>query len=95
LGRSSAADPPCGGGGVGEADHGATARVWLADDTMAFDPDSGVAPAPQPGINGVRYGPKTGYLYYTSTAHHGPFGKIKIFFPNGPWRLSSGGRASR
>lgn len=46
----------------------ATARVWLADDTMAFDPDSGVPPPPQPGVNGVRYGAQTGYLYYTSTA---------------------------
>jgi hypothetical protein len=46
----------------------ATARVWLADDTMADDPDSGVPPPPQPGVNGVRYGPQTGYLYYTSTA---------------------------
>jgi len=46
----------------------ATARVWLADDTMAFDPDSGVPPPPQPGVNGVRYRAKTGYLYYTSTA---------------------------
>jgi sugar lactone lactonase YvrE len=48
--------------------HAATARVWLTDDTMAFDPDSGVAPPPQPGVNGVRYGASTGYLYYTSTA---------------------------
>ena len=47
---------------------GATARIWLADDTMAFDPDSDVAPPPQPGVNGIRYGAKTGYLYYTSTA---------------------------
>src|ERR1700744_1908309 len=46
----------------------ATAAVWLSDDTMAFDPDSGVPPPPQPGINGVRYGAQTGYLYYTSTA---------------------------
>ena len=46
----------------------ATARVWLSDDTMAFDPDSGVPPPPQPGINGVRYGVESGYLYYTSTA---------------------------
>ena len=46
----------------------AKARVWLADDTMAWDPDSEVAPPPQPGVNGVRYGAKTGYLYYTSTA---------------------------
>ena len=47
---------------------GATARVWLSDDTMADDPDSGVPPPPQPGVNGVRYGAQTGYLYYTSTA---------------------------
>ncbi|WP_239645596.1 hypothetical protein [Mycobacterium sp. UM_CSW] len=46
----------------------ATARVWLADDTMGDDPDSGVPPPPQPGVNGVRYGAQTGYLYYTSTA---------------------------
>jgi hypothetical protein len=46
----------------------ATARVWLADDTMADDPDSGVPWPPQPGVNGVRYGTQTGYLYYTSTA---------------------------
>jgi len=46
----------------------ATARVWCSDDTMAFDPDSGVPPPPQPGVNGLRYGPQTGYLYYTSTA---------------------------
>ena len=46
----------------------ATARVWLSDDTMAFDPDSGVPSPPQPGVNGVRYGAQTGYLYYTSTA---------------------------
>jgi sugar lactone lactonase YvrE len=35
---------------------------------MAWDPDSEVAPPPQPGINGVRYAQRTGYLYYTSTA---------------------------
>jgi hypothetical protein len=46
----------------------ATARVWLVDDTMADDPDSGVPPPPQPGVNGVRYGAQTGHLYYTSTA---------------------------
>jgi hypothetical protein len=48
--------------------HTATARVWLAHDTMSDDPDSAVAPPPQPGVNGVRYGARTGYLYYTSTA---------------------------
>lgn len=46
----------------------ATARIWLADPTMAWDPDSEVAPPPQPGVNGVRYGARIGYLYYTSTA---------------------------
>jgi hypothetical protein len=46
----------------------AKARIWLAHDTMAWDPDSEVPPPPQPGINGVRYGPQTGYVYYTSTA---------------------------
>jgi hypothetical protein len=43
-------------------------RVWLAHDTMAPDPDSELPPPPQPGVNGVRYGSDTGYLYYTSTA---------------------------
>jgi hypothetical protein len=47
---------------------GATARVWAAHDTMADDPDSGIPWPSQPGINGVRYGAKGGYLYYTSTA---------------------------
>jgi hypothetical protein len=46
----------------------ATAHVWLAHATMAFDPDSDVPPPPQPGVNGLRYSPRTGYLYYTSTA---------------------------
>lgn len=46
----------------------ATARVWLAHDTMGDDPDSGLPPPPQPGVNGVRYGPRTRHLYYTSTA---------------------------
>ena len=46
----------------------ATARVWLAHDTMCDDPDSEVPPPRQPGVNGVRYSTRTGYLYYTSTA---------------------------
>ncbi len=51
------------------ADDGtASARVWLAHDTMAMDEDSGVAWPPQPGVNGLRYAAGTGYLYYTSTA---------------------------
>lgn len=53
---------------LGEGARSATARVWLAHDTMADDPDSEVAPPPQPGVNGVRYSARTGYLYYTSTA---------------------------
>ena len=53
---------------LAEGARSATASIWLAHDTMKFDPDSGVAPPPQPGVNGVRFGPRTGYLYYTSTA---------------------------
>ena len=53
---------------LGPGARSATARIWLAHDTMAYDPDSEVPPPPQPGVNGVHYGPKTGYLYYTSTA---------------------------
>jgi len=48
--------------------HKATADVWVSHDTMWHDPDSEVPPPPQPGVNGVRYGAKTGYVYYTSTA---------------------------
>jgi hypothetical protein len=51
-----------------EGAHGATARIWSAHDTMGDDPDSEVAPPRQPGVNGVRYSARTGYLYYTSTA---------------------------
>jgi hypothetical protein len=48
--------------------HGrATARVWLQHDTMGCDPGSLPVP-PQPGIKGIRYAARTGYLYYTSTA---------------------------
>jgi len=53
---------------LGDHARSATARSWLAHDTMAMDPDSGVPPPPQPGVNGVRYGSQTGYLWYTSTA---------------------------
>ncbi|HWE90435.1 MAG TPA: hypothetical protein VG317_13320 [Pseudonocardiaceae bacterium] len=53
---------------LGEGARSATARVWLAHDTMGDDPDSEVAPPPQPGVNGVRYSARTGHLYYTSTA---------------------------
>ena len=43
----------------------ATARIWLKDPSM--NPGRQVVP-PQPGINGIQYGAKTGYVYYTSTA---------------------------
>jgi hypothetical protein len=50
------------------AGHGqATARVWLKHDSMDHDPECLLVP-PQPGVNGVRYAARTGYLYYTSTA---------------------------
>ena len=39
--------------------------VWLAHDSMAFEP-KGIMPN-QPGINGIRYAKETGFLYYTST----------------------------
>jgi len=61
---------------------GANARVWLAHDTMAWDPDSEAPPPPQPSVNGVRYGPRTGYLYYTSTAQKAfmrvPVGRVTL-----------------
>ncbi len=64
----------------------AVARVWLSDDTMAFDPDSGVPPPPQPGVNGLRYGTPTGYLYYTSTAQ-----KVFMRVPVDPATLNPAG----
>lgn len=63
-----------------------TARIWLAHDTMADDPDSEVAPPPQPGVNGVRYGPETGYLFYTSTAQ-----KVFMRVPVDPITLDPAG----
>ena len=61
--------------------HGnATARVWLQHDTMGCDPGSLLVP-PQPGIKGVRYAARTGYLYYTSTAH-----RLLMRVPVGPGR---------
>jgi hypothetical protein len=47
-----------------------TARVWLEHDSLAPDPGGapvlGIVPQ-QPGVNGVRYAPRDGHLYYTST----------------------------
>ncbi|WP_067682995.1 hypothetical protein [Nocardia miyunensis] len=68
--------------------HTATARIWLEHDTMADDPDSEVPWPPQPGVNGVRYGAKTGYLYYTSTAQ-----KVFMRVPVDPGTLDPSGTA--
>ena len=73
---------------LADADRSATARVWLADDTMADDPDSGVPPPPQPGVNGLRYGAQTGYLYYSSTAQ-----KVFMRVPVDPSTLDPAGPA--
>jgi hypothetical protein len=53
---------------LGDKARSAKAGIWLAHDTMAMDPDSELPPPPQPGVNGVRYDPQTGHLFYTSTA---------------------------
>jgi hypothetical protein len=74
--------------GLSEGARSATARVWLAHDTMADDPDSEVAPPPQPGVNGVRYSARTGYLYYTSTAQ-----KVFMRVPVDPATLEPAGGA--
>lgn len=42
------------------------ARRWLQHESMAHEPKG---PMPdQPGVNGVQFASKSGYLYYTSTA---------------------------
>ena len=66
--------------------HDATAKVWVSHDTMWPDPDSEVPPPPQPGVNGVRYGAKTGYVYYTSTAQ-----KVFMRVPVDPKTLDAAG----
>ncbi|WP_370935519.1 hypothetical protein [Amycolatopsis sp. cg13] len=66
----------------------AQARIWLAHDTMADDPDAEVAPPRQPGVNGVRYSARTGYLYYTSTAQ-----KVFMRVPVDPATLDPAGGA--
>lgn len=68
----------------------ATARIWLAHETMAMNPRSDVPPPPQPGVNGVRYGARSGYLWYTSTAQQ-VFARVPVdpatFDPAGPPEL--------
>jgi hypothetical protein len=71
-----------------EGARGASARVWLEHDTMADDPDGEIPWPPQPGVNGVRYGAQTGYLYYTSTAQ-----KVFMRVPVDPATLDPSGAA--
>ncbi|MBB2169216.1 hypothetical protein HLH36_12775 [Gluconacetobacter aggeris] len=53
---------------------GATARVWLKHDTMSAGGGhppvkfSDTQQVPFPGINGLRYGPKTRHVYYTTSS---------------------------
>jgi hypothetical protein len=42
------------------------ARIWMQHESMAHVEDK-LPPPPQPGVNGVRYAPKSNWLYYTST----------------------------
>jgi hypothetical protein len=42
------------------------ARVWLQHESMGYFP--GQMQPEQPGINGIRYAAKLGYVYYTATA---------------------------
>lgn len=46
---------------------GGDARVWLADESMALDPNSSLLP-PQPGINGIRFARRGRFVVYSSTA---------------------------
>jgi hypothetical protein len=42
------------------------ASAWLRHDSMGYFP--GQMKPEQPGVNGVQYSPKRGYVYYTNTA---------------------------
>ena len=42
------------------------ARVWLRHESMGYYP--GQMKPEQPGVNGIQYAPKFGYIYYTATA---------------------------
>ncbi|MBB4683444.1 SMP-30/gluconolactonase/LRE family protein [Amycolatopsis jiangsuensis] len=91
LGRGVLAIADCFAGLIWRVDLDADevrARVWLAHDTMADDPDSGVPPPRQPGVNGVRYSARTGFLYYTSTAQ-----KVFMRVPVDPATLDPAGPA--
>jgi hypothetical protein len=70
-----------------------TARVWLKDPSMELNPQVHFAWT-QPGVNGLNYDAKTGYLYYTATAYQ-LFMRVKVdparLNPLGsPQRVASG-----
>ena len=52
-----------------------SARVWLRHESMGMYP--GEMKPEQPGVNGIRYAAKLGYLYYTATAKK-LFMRVKI-----------------
>ena len=51
---------------VTEAGKSASVRVWLSHESMRNYP--GEMKPEQPGVNGIRYASKLGYIYYTATA---------------------------
>lgn len=61
----------------------ATARVWLKHETMAAGGGhppvkfSDTQEVPFPGINGLRYGPKTQHVYY-ATSSQGLFMRVRV-----------------
>ncbi len=70
------------------------ARIWLQHDSMAHV-DSGLPPPPVPGINGVHYGAKSNWLYYTSTGQK-LFMRVRVdpetYDPAGEPELVANGR---
>ena len=76
------------------ADGSVETKLWLKDESMAHLPDT-LPPPPQPGINGLRYSPRTNHIYYTTTGQK-LFMRVEIdpigFEPAGsPERLCGGG----
>jgi hypothetical protein len=69
------------------------ASVWLRHDSMGYFP--GQMKPEQPGINGVQYSPKRGYLYYTATAKQ-LFMRVKVepatYYPVGEPEVVGGRR---
>ena len=60
------------------------ARVWLAHDSMGYFP--GKLKPEQPGVNGLHYAARTGYLFYTATAK-----KLLMRVPVDPAALAPAG----